>query len=311
MGVRWRPWSQANGAPFLPEDAGLDQYARLVRTVEGHAEGAGPFVTRRTWVLPDGGTTVWESRSARRRGLLAYAVHAKGGPTSATASADTAGLGRLRRLNIIASLAFIIGGTLFAVGAAVAQFGSGDPTLSACIYFAGGLFFNTGGYTALLQVVNAPRRTEAARAVSTPRWRWWSYEPMEIGWLSTVVLFAGTLVFAVDLLDSFLQGLTVQQINRLIWAPDLIGCALFLASGHLAFVEICHRSRPCVRSRSLGWWIVAVNQLGSVLFMVSALAAFIRPSTGSLINVTIANWGTLIGALCFSVAGALQVFERP
>lgn len=299
-GLRWRRWSQPNGALFVPEDGGPGHYARLVRREEGHAEGAGPFVTRRTWVLPEGGTRVWESRSARRRGLLAYAVHAKQGPARATASADEAGLGRLRRLNAIASVAFVIGGALFAAGAAVAQFGSGDPTVSACIYFAGGLFFNTGGYTAVLQVVNAPRPTQASGTAVTPRWRWWSYEPMDVGWLSTVVLFSGTLVFAVNLLDSFLQGLTVQQVNRLIWAPDVVGCALFLVSGHLAFVEICHRSRPCLRSRSLGWWIVAVNQLGSVLFMVSALAAFTRASTGSLVNATIANWGTLVGALCFS-----------
>ncbi len=248
---------------------------------------------------------MWESRLARRRGVLA--VGAGPGP----ASADAVGLGRLRRLNLIASVAFVIGGALFAVGAAVAQFGSGTATLSAYIYFTGGLFFSTGGYCALLQVVNAPRHSGEPGPLITPRWTWWRYEPMNVGWLSTAVLFAGTLVFAVNLLDSFLQGLTVQQVNRLIWSPDVVGCVLFLVSGHLAFVEICHRSRPCVRSRSLGWWITAVNQLGSVLFMVSALAAFTRPSTGSLVNATIANWGTLTGALCFSVGGALQALEHP
>lgn len=134
---------------------------------------------------------------------------------------------------------------------------------------------------------------------------------MRLDWLSTFVLFTGTLVFGVNLLDSFLQGLTVQQTNRLIWTPDVIGCVLFLVSGHLAFVEICHRSRPCVHSRSLGWWVVAVNQFGSVLFMVAAVAAFTRPSTQSLVDTGIANWGTLCGALCFSLGGVLQTFERP
>ena len=47
------------------------------------------------------------------------------------------------------------------------------------------------------------------------------------------MLFAGTLVFGVNLLDSFLQGLTAKQANRLIWAPDMVGCTLFLVSGHL------------------------------------------------------------------------------
>ncbi|MER8041799.1 hypothetical protein [Streptomyces sp. NPDC094032] len=276
---------------------------------EQRAEGVGPFITRLTWRPPGGGTATWESRPARRRGLIVVRPPGAGG--GRRARADSAVLARLRRLNAVAATAFVIGGALFAAGAAVAQFGSGDATTCASIYFAGGLFFNTGGYVSLLQVVNAPRHVPGGEGVLVARrWRWWAYEPMRVDWLSAFVLFAGTLVFGVDLLDSFLQGLSVQQVNRLIWAPDVIGCVLFLVSGHLAFVEICH-GRPCVRRRDLGWWIVAVNQLGSVLFMVSALAAFTRPATGSLINADISNWGTLIGALCFSAGGILQHVERP
>ncbi|MFJ7988421.1 hypothetical protein [Streptomyces sp. NPDC096351] len=274
-----------------------------------HAEGAGPFTTRLTWRPPGGGTAVWESRPARRRGLIAVRPPGAEGPRHARA--DDATLGRLRRLNSVAATAFVIGGLLFAAGAAVAQFGSGDATTCASIYFAGGLFFNSGGYVSLLQVVNAPRHAPGAEGTLVAgRWRWWSYEPLRIDWLSAFVLFAGTLVFAVDLLDSFLQGLTAQQVNRLIWAPDVIGCVLFLISGHLGFAEICH-GRPCLRRRDLGWWIVAVNQLGSILFMVSALAAYTRPATGSLVNADVANWGTLTGALCFSAGGLLQYGERP
>ncbi|MEU8840412.1 hypothetical protein AB0D97_14960 [Streptomyces roseus] len=277
---------------------------------EQRAEGAGPFTTRLTWRRPEGTTVVWDSRLARRRGALS--VRGPGGDALAAApTADAEAFRRLRRLNALASGAFAIGGALFALGAAIAQFGSGDAVESASVYFAGGLFFNTGGYTSLLQVLNAPRHGEGGGPLVTAGWRWWGYEPMRLDWLSTFVLFLGTLVFGVNLLDSFLQGLSVQQTNRLIWTPDVVGCVLFLVSGHLAFAEICHRFRPCVRSRSLGWWVVAVNQLGSVLFMISALAAFTRPATGSLVNTDIANWGTLSGALCFSFGGILQAFERP
>jgi hypothetical protein len=45
--------------------------------------------------------------------------------------------------------------------------------------------------------------------------------------------------------------------------------------------------------------------------MVSALAAYTRPATDSLVNTDIANWGTLTGALCFSLAGLLQLGEHP
>ncbi|MEU0786186.1 hypothetical protein ABZ341_31975 [Streptomyces sp. NPDC006173] len=274
---------------------------------EARSEGAGPFTTRLTWRLTDGRTAVWESRRARKRGLLS--VREPGGTAARYRRADTVSIGRLRRLNTVAAAAFTVGGALFALGAGVAQYGSHGAS-GASIYFAGGLFFNTGGYASLLQAVNAPRQDSASGALAGRRWRWWSYEPGRIDWLSTFVLFVGTLVFGVNLLDSLLRGLSVQQVNRLIWAPDLVGCVLFLISGHLALVEVCH-GRPRVLAHELGWWIVAINQLGSVLFLVSALAAFTRPETGSLVNIDIANWGTLTGALCFSAGGVIQFFERP
>ncbi|MFE1292546.1 hypothetical protein [Streptomyces sp. NPDC058751] len=274
---------------------------------EARSEGAGPFTTRLTWRLVDGRTAVWESRLARKRGLLT--VRLPGEAAGRSRRADTVSIARLRRLNAIASAAFTVGGLLFALGAGVCQFGSGGLT-GVWIYFAGGLFFNTGGYASLLQAVNAPRRDSESDALAGRRWRWWSYEPGRIDWLSTFLLFVGTLVFGVNLVDSLLKGLSVQQVDRLIWAPDMVGCVLFLLSGHLAVVEVCH-GRPRVLAGDLGWWIVAVNQFGSVLFLVSALAAYTRPSTGSLVNVDIANWGTLAGALCFAAGGVMQFFERP
>ncbi|MER7723307.1 hypothetical protein [Streptomyces sp. NPDC096323] len=275
--------------------------------IERIAEGSGPFTTRLTWRLGDGGTAIWESRRARKRGLLT--VRAAGDPEPRFRRADNASVGRLRRLNAIAASAFAVGGCLFASGAAMAQFGAGDAT-GAWIYFVGGLCFNTGGYVSLLQSINAPRQDDGIGALAARRWSWWSYEPGRIDWLSTFLLFVGTLVFGINLLSSLLQGLSVQQVNRLIWAPDMVGCTLFLISGHLALVEVCH-GRPGIRPADLGWWIVAVNQLGSVLFMVAALADFTRPATASVVNVDIANWGTLTGALCFSAGGVLQYFERP
>jgi hypothetical protein len=88
----------------------------------------------------------------------------------------------------------------------------------------------------------------------------------------------------------------------------VIGCILFLISGHLAMVEMGGWLR---RPRDLGWGIVVVNQIGSILFMVSAIASFVRPSTGDELAVGIANWGTITGALCFAAAGLMQEYERP
>jgi hypothetical protein len=72
-----------------------------------------------------------------------------------------------------------------------------------------------------------------------------------------------------------------------------------------------NRVRPRSRRADLGWWIVVVNQCGSVLFMVSAIAAFVRPATGDELAVGIANWACFAGSSCFAVAGAMQEFESP
>jgi hypothetical protein len=271
--------------------------------------GGGPFTTRVTWDVPEGGTATWASRAARKRGEIV--LRDAKGALLATVRAEFGTARRLRRLNWIASVAFTIGGSLFALGAWLSQVGSASGSVISSVYFVGGIFFSTGGYASLLQAINAPRRIAGrGGTLAAEQWRWWSYEPMRLDWLATFVLFAGTLAFGVSLLDAFMQGLSLHQENRLIWAPEVIGCVLFLISGHLSMVEVCH-GPPCWRSRDLGWWIVAVNQLGSILFFISAMADFTRPETSGPVNLAIANWGTFAGAACFAVGGVIQAFERP
>ena len=272
-------------------------------------EGAGPFTSRLVWRLPEGGEATWESRSARKRGAIA--LRAKAGGAARVLRAPAVLARRLRRVNWVAAGAFTIGGSLFALGAAEAQLGSGDAATAASIYLIGGLFFSTGAYASMLGAINGPRSVGADGTLTARPWRWWSYEPERIDWLATFTLFAGTLAFGISLIDSFLDGLTTHGVNHLIWAPEVTGCVLFLISGHLGMVETCHRFRPCLRRRDLGWSIVAINQLGSILFMISALAAFTRPETSSEVNVAVANWGTLTGALCFAIGGVMQAFDRP
>ena len=148
----------------------------------------------------------------------------------------------------------------------------------------------------MLQALNPP---------GSNRWRWWAWEPGRVEWVSAAVLFAGTIVFGVNLADSFIQGLTAKQENRLIWAPDMVGCALCIVSGHLALSQICRRP-VCWKPRQLDWWIAMLNQVGSDLFLISALAAFTNPQTSNVVNEAVANWGTFAGALCFAVGGVVQ-----
>jgi hypothetical protein len=226
----------------------------------------------------------------------------------ATASDPTRAPSSLARANAVAAAAFLVGGSLFAIGAAISQAHVGGPRLAAVVYMVGGVFFSTGGYASVLLAINAPHRRRDGRWASAP-WRWWAREPTNFDYLAAVVLFAGTLVFAINLIDSLLGEMTPTQVDRLVWNPDIIGCLLFLISGHLAMVDIAG-SWWRLRAEGLGWWIVSINQLGSVLFMVAAVASFVR-ADGDMIAVGIANWGTLTGALCFAFAGALQFREPP
>lgn len=270
------------------------------------AEGGGPFTTRLRWRLPEGATATWSSRAARKRGTVEIASAGK--RQLASAAPPTAR--RLRRVNAIAATAFVIGGSAFALGAALAISGAVSFLTIASVYLFGGVFFSTGGYASLAQAINGPRAIGPDGTLIAGRWRWWSYEPERLEWLSALVLFVGTLVFAINLCDSFIVGLGARAENRLVWSPDMVGCSFFLISGHLALTEVCH-GRPRILSRELGWWIVAVNQFGSLLFMVAAVASFVAPASAEEISAAVANWGTLSGALCFAIGGILQEFERP
>jgi hypothetical protein len=207
---------------------------------------------------------------------------------------------RLTRTNAIAATAFVVGGSLFCLGALLAQAHLGGPRLAAAVFLAGGVFFTTGGYSSVLLVTNA----------GGGEWRWWSTEPTRLEWTSAVALFVGTLYFGGSLLAALIGDLTTAQIHRLVWSPEVIGCVLFLVSGQLALVQQ-RRQRRQGRGTGLSWWIAVVNQVGSALFMAAAIAAFVRPTTGDELAVGIANWSTFAGAACFAAAGVMQEFQRP
>jgi hypothetical protein len=210
----------------------------------------------------------------------------------------------------VAATSFTLGGTLFALGALLSQLDVGTVRDADVVYLVGGIFFSLGGYVSVLQATNTPREIDEQGSLVGARWRWWSFEPRQIGWLSAAVLFVGTLFFFVSLVAAFAEDLTPRQSDTWIWVPDIVGCVCFLVSGHLALVEVGH-GRIWRVVNDLGWWIVGINQVGSILFMLAGIAAFTRPSTSTALDLGLVNWGTFAGAVCFAVGGVLQMFERP
>jgi len=268
--------------------------------------GAGPLVSRVQWTHPDGSTATWESRTARKRGFIEVL---RDGVVERIRARPAVAV-RLNRCNTVSGISFFIGGGLFTLGAVLSQTDSASTATINWTFLIGGFFFSSGAYAALVQDLNSPHGIGPDGELTQKPWRWWAYEPHRPGWLAAFVLFCGTLAFAISLVDVFIQSLDRQQIDRLIWAPEIVGCILFLVSGHIGIIEVCH-GRFRLLPRSLGWWIVVVNQLGSWLFFASGLAAFVRPLTGEVISVALINWGTALGAACFSLAGLAQLFERP
>ena len=212
---------------------------------------------------------------------------------------------RPTRLNLVAAVAFVLGGSLFALGAAFAQLGVvGLPAVNVT-YLVGGCFFSLGGYVSILLAGNTDADTNVDER--TP---WWRFRRRRRSWLSAFVLFVGTLFFAVSLVAAFAAGLTPRQSDGWIWLPDMTGCVCFLVSGHLAMLDV-GAGHVRVLTHLVGWWVVAVNQLGSVLFFLAGIAAFTRPATSSAIDTGLVNWGTFAGAACFTVGGVIQAFDTP
>jgi YrhK-like protein len=160
------------------------------------------------------------------------------------------------------------------------------------VFFAGSVFFTLAAGLEL-------------REGTVRRGHRWGKDP---SWWSAAVQFAGTLLFNVSTFDAMQDVISTHQEDRLIWTPDLFGSACFLVSGVLAYrVTTGPGLRPARRDR--GWTTAAVNLLGCVLFGVSAVASYVLPASGSILDLAASNWCTALGALCFFI-GALLVLPR-
>jgi len=197
------------------------------------------------------------------------------------------------------SALFMIGSFLFAVGSFPPYSQIVDPGLVGMTFFAGSVFFTSAGYSQFLQTINDD---DQERVVGG--FRFWAVQPHRMVWWAAFVQLIGTLFFNLNTLDAMLDGLSTQQTNRLVWSPDFFGSIAFLVASHLAWLLVCGRVW-CVRRDADDWWIAGLNYIGSIFFMISAIAAFTLPTTDEVINLTLVNLGTFVGAICFLVGAYL------
>ena len=81
---------------------------------------------------------------------------------------------------------------------------------------------------------------------------------------------------------------------------------LFRSRGSICFLisgAIAYRASPRDGWRPSrggpGWWQPAINLLGCIFFGISAVAGYVVPENGSMLDQAAANWNTALGAACF------------
>jgi hypothetical protein len=187
------------------------------------------------------------------------------------------------------AVGFAVGSVCFFVGPFPGFVQLVGPGADGVVFFAGSIFFTLAGGLEL-------------REATLRRGRRWGADP---SWWSAAVQFVGTLLFNLSTFAAMQDGLDTTQQNRLVWSPDVFGSAAFLISGALAYrVATGPRLRPVRRDRD--WTMAAVNLAGCVFFGISAVASYVVPSTGSVLDLAAANWTIALGAACF-FAGSLML----
>jgi hypothetical protein len=190
------------------------------------------------------------------------------------------------------ALSFAIGSACFLVGPFPGYADLVGERADAITFFVGSIFFTTGG--ALQTVLAAPARHEPGDG----RAAWWT----------AVIQSAGTLFFNVSTFLAVNTAITDPQYNRLVWRPDAFGSICFLVSGAIGYRASPRRGWRPVRGAP-GWWQPGVNLLGCVFFGISAVAGFVVPSEGSMIDLAAANWNTSLGAACFLACAVGTLWE--
>jgi hypothetical protein len=203
------------------------------------------------------------------------------------------------------AIGFALGSLAFAVGVPLSLDTALNPAVAEWTFFVGSVLFTTA---ATMQLVMSAAELPELELVAEHRWARLA-RPRTTDWTASAIQLVGTLEFNVTTLRAALDTAgTGSATAQMVWRPDAIGSFLFLVSSAIALApEVRRRRHGHARDRS--WVIAALNMLGSVFFGLSAIGAYVSPTTQDLLSVRWSNGGTLLGALCF-LAGALLLIPR-
>jgi hypothetical protein len=215
---------------------------------------------------------------------------------------------RLRpvRLNATIAWLFMVGSACFVLGSVPAYVHAVGATADAVTFFVGSIFFTAASFAQLTQAQSpAMVGVDDVQQHNRAPVRIWSYLPHDRAWLAAITQFPGTLFFNASTFAVLAHNVTVEEEDQNIWRPDFFGSTLFLVASAFGILAVGGRFFS-IQLRSWPWCIAWLNMVGSVFFMASALASYVLPSTGELIDDPLAIAGTLLGAVCFLVGAALM-----
>lgn len=185
----------------------------------------------------------------------------------------------------------MIGSACFALGVVPAYAAAVGPVWDAATFFLGSLFFTAAGF---IQLALSGRRP--------PRNAWRGADAAD--WWSAAIQFVGTLLFNLSTVTVLIVAATSPAHEFSGWRPDAWGSIAFLISSSFALVAANRRHElwdPLARTLHG----TVLNMLGSIAFGISAVGAYVDPSSGDLRNLAWANVGTFVGAVCFFLAAIL------
>lgn len=258
--------------------------------------GPAPFVTLRRFRL-HGHRAIWRARQSRK-GLLLHPDQTE------------VPFWHRPAYNWWTGLLFAVGSLHFIVAAVLSMVPT-SPALwqIALVFFLGSIFFTTAGFLQNLQAANAPDFAQAPPApVRAGTFRLIGWRPSNLGWLSTITQFAGTVMFNFNTFDAIAPPADWYIADLTIWLPGIIGSVLFLASGYLAFMETSHAYWSW-RPKDLDWKIAFANLLGCLFFMTAGILAYIPrgPEPGWI--AVVANLHLCLGAFGFLIGALLMMRE--
>ena len=131
------------------------------------------------------------------------------------------------------------------------------------------------------------------------------FQPRRIDWWSCATQFVGTLLFNMSTFNAMQAGLDTTSTTPSSGGPTPSARSV----PHLRLSRVRRGGRPFAAGGGRLLRIAAVNLLGCIAFGISAIAAYMVPSTGSVVDLAAANFFTAFGGLCFLVGAMLLLPE--